>query len=82
MNLARLIANPHQLWEYIVNGTGPLTTTVGGDLIGFLKTNINSTLGPDIQYHINSAAPYSDYGAHLYKVCLYSKSMKILMKIC
>ena len=68
LNLARLMANPLQLWEYMVNGTGPLTTTVGGDLVGFLKTNNDSNLGPDIQYHINSAAPYSDYGAFLYKI--------------
>lgn len=25
-------------------------------------------MGPDIQYHINSVAPYSDYGAFFYKI--------------
>jgi hypothetical protein len=38
-SLARLMVNPFKIWEYIINGTGPLTTTVAGDSIVFIKTN-------------------------------------------
>ena len=33
------MVNPFKIWEYIINGTGPLTTTVAGDSIVFIKTN-------------------------------------------
>ena len=66
-HLGRLLANPSKLWEFMAHGTGPLTTTVACDSIGFLKT-ANDSLGPDIQYHINSVAPYSDYGSFFYKI--------------
>ena len=29
-NIARLMINPFKIWEYLMNGTGPLTTTVAG----------------------------------------------------
>ena len=37
------MVNPFKIWEYIINGTGPLTTTVAGDSIGFIKTNKSGT---------------------------------------
>ena len=42
-SLARLMVNPFKIWEYLINGTGPLTTTVAGDSIGFIKTNKSGT---------------------------------------
>ena len=33
-NLARLAVSPHEIYEYFINGTGPLTTTVAGEAIG------------------------------------------------
>lgn len=68
-NFARLAANPSQLWQYVRHGNGPLTTTVACDATGFIQTTINSSgLGPDIQYHINSVAPYSDFGSFFHKI--------------
>ena len=45
-SLARLMVNPFKIWEYMINGTGPLTTTVAGDSIGFIKTNKSGTYRP------------------------------------
>lgn len=68
-NFARLAADPSQLWQYFRHGNGPLTTTVACDATGFIQTAFNqSRLGPDIQYHINSVAPYSDFGSFFYKI--------------
>lgn len=68
-NIARLLVNPYKIWEYMVNGTGPLATTVACDSMGFIKSPLASTLDPpDIQYHINSVAPYSDYGSLFYRI--------------
>ena len=45
-----------------------------GDAIGFIKTNESSNrLGPNIQYHINSVAPYSDYGSHFHIIFGFKK---------
>lgn len=43
-SLARLMVNPFKIWEYVINGTGPLTTTVAGDSIGFIKTNKSGSI--------------------------------------
>jgi len=70
-NLARLMISPGTLFEYLLNGSGPLSTTVAGDAIGFIHTeNIEDNLKypPDVQYHINSVAPYSDYGFLFHKI--------------
>ena len=70
-NLARLILNPSLIWEYFSSGSGPLTTTVACDSLGFIQSDLvvgEEKSPPDIQYHINSVAPYSDYGAFFYKI--------------
>ena len=69
-NLARLILNPSLIWEYFSSGSGPLTTTVACDSLGFIQSDlvVGEKSPPDIQYHINSVAPYSDYGAFFYKI--------------
>ena len=44
-NLARLMISPGTLFEYLLNGSGPLSTTVAGDAIGFIHTeNIQDNL--------------------------------------
>ena len=69
-NLARLILNPTLIWEYFSNSSGPLTTTVACDSLGFIHSDLvgSEKSPPDIQYHINSVAPYSDYGAYFHKI--------------
>ena len=66
-NLARLALNPMKVLEFFTHGTGPLTTTVACDAIGFVRTEFAKDI-PDIQYHINAVPPYSDYGSFFYKI--------------
>ena len=37
-NLARLIFSPGTLFEYFIHGSGPLSSTIAGDAIGFIRT--------------------------------------------
>ena len=70
-NLARLLVSPSKFYEYFAKGTGPLTTTVACDTLGFVRTKYaqdNLKVAPDVQYIINNVPPYSDYGALFYKM--------------
>ncbi len=63
-DVTRLLLNPFQLRMYCTQGAGPLTTTVACDSMGFVRTGkTDQDSRPDMQYHINGVAPYSDYGA-------------------
>lgn len=68
-DIVRLAASPSLMWEYFINGTGPLGATVVCDSMAFVHSNLTSNdPRPDIQYLINGVAIYSDYGTFFKKI--------------
>ena len=45
-NLARLMLNPTLIWDYFSSGSGPLTTTVACDSLGFIRSDLVGEKSP------------------------------------
>jgi choline dehydrogenase-like flavoprotein len=63
-NPLRIVMNPLNFWDYMVSGTGPLSSVAGFDSIGNIRTQyaLTNTTWPDISINLISLHINSDGG--------------------